>query len=43
MRHKLIHGYDHISDEAVWDTITHDIPLLLTQLERAMEDAPPLD
>lgn len=43
MRHKIIHGYDHISDEAVWDTIVHDIPRLLSQLDDAMKNAPPLD
>lgn len=43
MRHKLIHGYAHISDEVVWDTIVHDVPRLLSQLDDAMKDAPPLD
>jgi len=43
MRHEIIHGYDHISDEAVWDTIVHDVPRLLSELDQAMKDAPRLD
>lgn len=33
MRNVLVHGYDIIKHEILWDTATNDIPKLLTQLE----------
>ena len=32
MRNRLIHGYDDIEYELVWNAIVEDIPLLLDQL-----------
>jgi len=34
MRNRLIHGYDVVDYEILWDTITEDLPLLITELER---------
>ena len=34
MRNRMIHGYDDIDMEIVWDTAEQDIPLLIPQLER---------
>jgi uncharacterized protein with HEPN domain len=33
MRNRLIHGYDTVDLDALWDTITDDLPPLITQLE----------
>ena len=41
MRDVLIHGYDHIDPQAVWDAATEDIPELiriLGDLPRLPED-----
>jgi uncharacterized protein with HEPN domain len=32
MRNRIIHGYDGVDDEIVWDTVEHKIPPLLEQL-----------
>lgn len=33
MRNRLIHGYDDLDLEVVWDTIRNDIPPLIALLE----------
>ena len=33
-RNRLIHGYSDIDYKVVWDTVTDDPPLLITQLEQ---------
>lgn len=33
MRNRLIHGYDVIDLDVLWDTITDDLPPLITALE----------
>jgi len=38
MRNRIAHGYDIVDDEIIWNTATHDIPLLETKL-RAWLDA----
>ncbi len=41
MRHKVVHGYDAIDYETIWDTLTHSIPrdqpLVATMLEKEKE------
>lgn len=37
MRDNLIHDYDDISEEAVWDTCENDIPSLLPLIKFAIE------
>lgn len=32
MRHRLVHGYDDINWERVWETVTDDLPRLLASL-----------
>ena len=34
MRNRVVHGYDEIDWELVWDTAVADVPQLLEQLER---------
>lgn len=34
MRHRLIHGYFDIDMDRVWDTVTNDLPPLITELEK---------
>ena len=33
MRHRLIHGYDRVDYDILWDTIAQDFPLLISELE----------
>jgi uncharacterized protein with HEPN domain len=39
MRNRLIHAYFDIDLDRVWDTITDDLPPLITELERNLRDA----
>ena len=40
MRNFLVHVYDQVNYETVWDTVQQDIPLLLAAIERMLtEDA----
>ena len=34
MRNRLIHGYFNIDLDIVWDTVEHDIPMLIEQLNK---------
>jgi uncharacterized protein with HEPN domain len=36
MRHQLVHGYDRIDFDVVWDTATEDIPHLITTLSNLL-------
>lgn len=36
MRHRLIHGYDRVDLEMVWQTLQDDIPPLIHALRRAL-------
>lgn len=38
MRNRLIHGYDQVDLDMVWNTVTLDLPALIPQLERLVED-----
>jgi uncharacterized protein with HEPN domain len=37
MRNRLIHGYDVIDYDLLWDTVTGDLPELIAVLERIVE------
>ena len=39
-RHRLIHGYDTIDYNVVWDTIADHFPALVTALERVLAGEP---
>ena len=34
MRNRLIHGYDTVDLDVLWDTVKEDFPPLITQLEK---------
>lgn len=33
MRNRLIHGYDSVDHDILWDTITYDLPVLLPAID----------
>jgi uncharacterized protein with HEPN domain len=35
-RNRLIHGYDYVDDNVLWDTLSINLPQLLSQLERIL-------
>lgn len=39
MRHRVIHGYDSVDWDLVWNTVRGDFPSLVTELQRALEDS----
>jgi len=39
MRNRLIHGYDVIDYDLLWDTVTHDLPPLIEALRRILKKA----
>jgi uncharacterized protein with HEPN domain len=38
MRQRLVHGYDVVDLDVLWDTITDDLPPLIAELERLVDD-----
>jgi uncharacterized protein with HEPN domain len=38
MRNRLVHGYDVIDFDLLWDTITTDLPPLIEALQEIVED-----
>jgi uncharacterized protein with HEPN domain len=34
MRNRLIHGYFNVNLDVVWETVTQDLPALITQVEQ---------
>jgi uncharacterized protein with HEPN domain len=38
MRNRLMHGYFEINTEIVWQTVTQEIPALLSQLQALATD-----
>lgn len=38
MRNRIVHGYDGVDMSIVWDTIRLDLPALLDELERILEE-----
>jgi uncharacterized protein with HEPN domain len=37
-RNVLIHGYDLVDDELVWDTVTSKLPVLLSEVEALLRE-----
>ena len=40
-RHVLIHGYDLVDDELVWDTMRTKLPVLLSEVEELLKPESP--
>jgi uncharacterized protein with HEPN domain len=40
MRNRLIHGYDTIDPDRVWDALSIDVPPLIAELESALASWP---
>jgi uncharacterized protein with HEPN domain len=40
MRNRMIHGYDTIDPDRVWDALSLDVPPLLAELERVLASWP---
>jgi len=38
MRHRLIHGYDSIDLDILWNAVTTNIPLILDELDRLISE-----
>jgi uncharacterized protein with HEPN domain len=38
MRNRLVHGYDTVDLDVLWDTITEDLPPLVVELEKLVAD-----
>ncbi len=38
MRDRLSHGYDDIRHDVLWNTVQHDVPVLLTTVEQMLRD-----
>jgi uncharacterized protein with HEPN domain len=36
MRDRLVHGYFDVNLDVVWETVTHDLPLLIDQVEQIL-------
>ena len=37
-RHRLIHGYDVLDDELVWETVKAEVPVLLSEVEGLLQE-----
>ncbi len=37
MRNRLIHGYYDINLDIIWETVTKDLPPLVSQLEKILK------
>lgn len=38
MRDRLIHGYDDIRHDVLWNAVQQDVPLLLAMVEQMLKD-----
>ena len=36
LRHRLIHGYDSVDMDILWEILTKDLPVLIVELEKIM-------
>jgi uncharacterized protein with HEPN domain len=42
MRNRLIHGYDAVDFDILWDVVQHDLPALVADLQRILGSDPPV-
>lgn len=38
MRNRLIHGYNEVDRQVLWETVRTDLPALIAQLEQMLSD-----
>ena len=38
MRDRIIHGYDNVDFEIVWDVVKHDVPRIKPQIQQILKD-----
>jgi len=38
MRNRLIHGYDAVDKDILWEVVSHDLPRLVAAVERILGD-----
>ena len=38
LRHRLVHAFHAVDNAVVWDTVAIDVPRLITELQRILED-----
>ncbi|MBZ0142828.1 MAG: DUF86 domain-containing protein [Rhodocyclaceae bacterium] len=43
LRNRIIHGYDDVDYDIVWETVASDLPALIAALERSVEPAGPFE
>jgi uncharacterized protein with HEPN domain len=41
LRNRLIHGYDAVDFDILWDTVENDLPALIANLQKAIGGIPP--
>lgn len=41
MRNRLIHGYFDVNLDVVWETVSHDLPQLLAEIDRVLLQTEP--
>ena len=41
MRNRLIHGYDIVDYDIIWNTVTKELPPLVVELEKILSSGPP--
>lgn len=39
-RNRIVHGYDSVDDELIWDTVKFDVPKLATRLAQLLGELP---
>lgn len=43
MRNRLIHGYDQVDCDILWDVVQNDLPPLVNELRKILQDYPKED
>ena len=41
LRNRLVHGYDKVDFDILWDIVQDDLPRLIAELRKALASAPP--
>ncbi len=41
LRNRLIHGYDSVDMDILWEILTRDLPILIQNLEKILSTGPP--